>query len=314
MKRAFHIEVAATLCMLLVGSARMAVAQRPSYAQRLGYPANAKLLILHADDLGVAHAVDQASFRALEHRDVSSASVIVPAPWLTEVAAWAKVHPAADIGIHVALTSEWEYYRWRPVTPEDEVPTLLDSEGYMWNTEMLAGKHENASPAEREIRAQVQWAIKLGIHPTHMDTHMDTVFQTPALYAAYVRVAHEFHLPFMAVRNPRMPAQMRADLSPNDIVLDRTITASASLPPAHWMNFYRNALEHMKPGLNEMIVHLGYDNAELEAITVNHPAWGAAWRQRDFNAVTGSQFRKLLQQNHIVLVTWKALAKVAKRH
>lgn len=288
-------------------SGGLGLAQHPNYAQRLGYPADAKLVILHADDLAVAHAADQATFYALDHHDVSSASVIVPAPWLSEVAAWRKAHSGADIGIHVALTSEWEHYRWRPVAPADHVESLLDPEGYMWATETVAGKHENAAQAEREIRAQIQWAMKLGIRPTHMDTHMGTVFQTPALYAAYVRVAHQFHLPFMAVRNPHMPPQMVADLRPNDIVLDHVITASASLAPARWMDFYRHAIESMKPGLNEIIVHLGYDNAELEAIMENHPAWGAAWRQREFNTVTSPEFKRLLRENHIILVGWKDL-------
>jgi predicted glycoside hydrolase/deacetylase ChbG (UPF0249 family) len=312
MRRSFQKTVAEILCLALMicWCVELGTGQQTSYAQKLGYPAKTKLLILHADDLGVAHAVDRASFYALGHHNVSSASVIVPAPWLTEVAAWSKVHPGADIGIHVALTSEWEHYRWRPVAPADQVPSLLDPEGYMWATEVLAGKHEDASQAEREIRAQVEWAIKLGIHPTHMDTHMGTVFQTPALYAAYVRIAHEFHLPFMAVRNPLMPRQMRADLTPNDIVLDHVITASARLAPARWMDFYRNALRSMKPGLNEMIVHLGYDNAELEAITENHPDWGAAWRQRDFNAVTSPEFKMLLRENDIVLVPWRSLEKI----
>lgn len=309
MRRAFHAAWAGILWLIFVicACAGGAVGQQRSYAQRLGYSANAKLLILHADDLGVAHAVDRASFYALERHDVSSASVIVPAPWLSEVATWWKAHPTADLGIHVALTSEWEHYRWRPVASVNEVPSLFDPEGYLWTTELLAGRRENAAEAEREIRAQVQWAINLGIRPTHMDTHMGTVFQTPALYAAYVRVAHEFHLPFMATRYPPMPPQMRADLAPNDIVLDRVISASAALSPAHWMDFYRSALQNMKPGLNEMIVHLGDDNAELEAITRNHPDWGARWRRRDFEAVSSPEFRMLLQQNHIVLVRWRSL-------
>jgi chitin disaccharide deacetylase len=314
MTRWSHTAVAKIFWLTVVSctSAVAGSAQQRNNAQRLGYAANAKLLILHADDLGVAHAVDRASFYALARHDVSSASVIVPAPWLTEVAAWRKAHPNADIGIHVALTSEWKHYRWRPVAPVDQVPTLLDPEGDMWATEILAGRHENASEAEREIRAQIQWARKLGIRPTHMDTHMGTVFQTPALYAAYVRVAHEFHLPFMAMRNPLMPPQMRADLAPNDIVLDRIVTAGAKLPVTHWMDFYRQALQNMQPGLNEMIIHLGYDNAELEAITEDHPDWGSAWRQRDFNAVTSREFKELLRKYHIVLVSWESLGRLAE--
>ncbi|MGH9397102.1 MAG: polysaccharide deacetylase family protein [Terriglobia bacterium] len=307
-----HSIVAKPFCLLalVIFCAGPSQAQQPNYAQRLGYASNAKLLIIHGDDLAAAHSVDQATFKGLTTHALSSASVIVPAPWLTEVAAWSKQHADADIGIHIALTSEWEHYRWRPVAPVDQVPSLLDPEGYMWATAQLAGEHENAAEAYREMREQVEWAERLGIHPTHMDTHMGTVAQTPALYAAYVKVAHEFHLPFMALRPPQMPPQMMADLGPKDIVLDHLITAAADLSPSHWMGFYRHAIQNMQPGLNLMIVHFGYDNAELEAITENHPNWGAAWRQREFNTVTSPEFKRLLKENHIVVVRWKDLQKL----
>src|SRR5579859_1576400 len=93
--------------LLLPMAASIAVAQQKNIAERLGYPADAKLVILHADDLGVAHSVDMASFTALDQKAVSSASVMVPCPWLTEVAAYARPHPEADLGLYLTLTSEW---------------------------------------------------------------------------------------------------------------------------------------------------------------------------------------------------------------
>ena len=102
-------------------------AQTRSIAERLGYPAGSKLLILHADDLGVAHSEDTASFDALNRGAVSSASVMIPTPWVSEVAAYFKAHPNVDIGLHLTLTSEWETYRWGSVEARDKVPSLLDS-------------------------------------------------------------------------------------------------------------------------------------------------------------------------------------------
>jgi len=136
---------------------------------------------------------------------VTSASIIVPGPWLTEVAAYAKAHPDADLGLHLALTSEWKTYRWGSVESKDKVPSLSDPSGYLWPETLPAVRNLKPEEAEREIRAQVERAIGLGIHPTHLDSHMGVLFSTPELFAMYVKVAHEYKLPFLAVRIPDAP-------------------------------------------------------------------------------------------------------------
>src|SRR5271165_6299126 len=159
-------------------------AQVKTVAERLGYPADSKLLIMHADDLAVAHSVDAASFDALDQNAVTSASIMVPCPWLSEVAAYAKTHPDADLGLHLTLTSEWKTYRWGPVASKNTVPSLLDPAGYLWPDTPEAIRNLKADEAEREIRAQVERAIAMGIHPTHLDSHMGTLFVRPDLFAA----------------------------------------------------------------------------------------------------------------------------------
>ena len=280
--------------------------QNKNIAERLGHPAGSKLLIIHADDLAVAHSVNAASFDALDKNAVTSASIMVPCPWLTEVAAYAKAHPDADLGLHLTLTSEWKTYRWGPVASSDKVPGLLAPDGTLWSDTPMVAQHVKPDEAEREIRAQIERAMALSIRPTHLDTHMGSVLASPEIFAVYVKLAHEFHLPFLAVRI-RGAERLLAALSNNDVILDSLVMASPTVHVDHWRKFYLDAVKNLKPGLTEMIVHLGHDDAELQAITVDHPDYGSAWRQRDYNVVTSPEFKKALQDNHIILVKWKDL-------
>jgi predicted glycoside hydrolase/deacetylase ChbG (UPF0249 family) len=298
---------AALFLFFALGDAR---AQNKTVAERLGYPADSKLLIVHADDLAIAHSEDAASFEALEKNAVTSASIIVPGPWLTEVAAYAKAHPDADLGLHLALTSEWKTYRWGSVESKDKVPSLFDASGYLWPETLPAVQNLKPQEAEREIRAQVERAIGLGIHPTHLDSHMGVLFSKPELFALYVKVAHEYKLPFLAVRIPNAPAQLLSALSEKDVVLDSVVIANPTVHANEWRDFYVNAVKNLKPGLTEIIVHLGHDDAELQAVTLDHPDYGSAWRQRDFDVMTSPEFKKALEENHIILVKWKDLKKL----
>ncbi len=282
-------------------------AQTKSTAERLGYPAGSKLLILHADDLAVAHSVDSASFDALNSGAVSSASIMVPCPWLTEVADYAKSHPDADLGLHLTLTSEWKTYRWGSVESSDKVPSLLQSDGTFYSTTEEATAHDKPAEAEREIRAQVEHALAVGIHPTHLDSHMGTLFSSPEMLAAYIKVAHEYHLPFLALKLTDARASAMSLLSPDDCVLDNVVIANEGLKPDQTKDFYLNAIKNLQPGLTEMIVHLGHDDSELQAVMVNHVDFGAAWRQRDFDIVNSPEFKQALRDNHVVLIHWREL-------
>src|SRR5437763_3607499 len=137
--------------------------QSKSLAERLGYPAGTKLLIVHADDLGMAHSVDAASVKAFESGLVTSGSIMIPCPWFSEIAAYARSHPEADLGLHLTLTSEWSLSRWGPVLSKESAPSLFDQSGYLYATEDVAAAHINAREAEAEIRAQIERARAYGI-------------------------------------------------------------------------------------------------------------------------------------------------------
>jgi predicted glycoside hydrolase/deacetylase ChbG (UPF0249 family) len=279
--------------------------------ERLGYPRDAKLLIVHADDLGAAHSINSASIKALETGLVSSGSIMVPGPWLPEIAAYARAHPGTDLGVHLTLTSEWSSYRWAPVLGRERVPSLLDSSGYLDPLESEATAHMDAREVEAEIRAQIARARALGIQPTHLDSHMGTLYQSKALFEILLRVARENKLPFRVSRDwfaraPFMPAL----LGPDDLVLDRTISIEPDVSPEGWSGFYTNEIKSLRPGVTDMIVHLAYADEEMKGMTLGHPNWGAEWRQRDFAFVTSDAFRKLLEENNVKLITWREIGRL----
>ncbi len=311
MKRILSHGLLIVFIIVCFGSA--ARAQMQHIAEKLGYPSDAKLLIIHADDLAVSHSQDMASFKAIEEKDVTAASVMVPCPWFTEVADFAKSHPDADIGLHLTLTSEWKTYRWGPVAPKDRVSSLLDPNGYFYPDNGPVAARAKPEEAEREIRAQIQRATAMGIHPTHLDIHMGTLAATPQLYSVLIKVAHEYHLPFMAVKLPgEQGKELMRLISPDDIVLDRLVMFTPGVPVNQWTESYVKAIQSLKPGLNEMIVHLAYDDSEMRAITVGHPDYGAAWRDRDFNSVRSAEFKQALKGNHIILIGWRQLDKLVR--
>jgi predicted glycoside hydrolase/deacetylase ChbG (UPF0249 family) len=297
-----------SIVSLTLASALPAQATR-TVAERLGYPANSKLLILHADDLGVAHSENAASFDALDKGAINSASIMIPTPWVTEVAAYAKAHPNADLGLHLTLTSEWETYRWGSTESRDKVPSLHDADGTLPRATSTVLTRAKLDEVERELRAQIDRAYALGIKPTHVDSHMGALFNSPELIATYVKVARAYKLPFLGSLRA-MPVARQSPFNETDVLLDAVVIADERVPKDKWKEFYLKAVNDLKPGLTEIIVHLGYDDAELQAVTVNHEAYGSAWRQRDVDVVHSAEFKKALKDNNVVLVTWRELGKL----
>lgn len=275
--------------------------------EMLGTHGNEKLLIIHADDLGVAHSVNRATFTAFETGCISSASLMMPCPWVAEVSNYVKSHPEFDIGVHLTLTSEWRAYRWGPVAPRRRVASLLDADGYLWSDSKQAARHCRIEEVEYEIRAQVDRALELGIRPTHLDSHMFMLFETPQLFLALVKVARDYGIPYLAVSIAGLPKEVRDPVHEGDILLDRLIALKATTPSNEWSKWYAQALTELEPGLTQLIVHLGYDDAELRAVTAGQVRHGSSWRQRDFHEVSSKEFRESIQEKEIKLVSWKDL-------
>jgi predicted glycoside hydrolase/deacetylase ChbG (UPF0249 family) len=284
-----------------------------SLAEKLGYSPDARLLIVHADDVGVTHSVNAATIQAFETGLVNSASIMVPCPWFPEIADYAKSHPGADLGLHLTLTSERVYYRWGPVASKDKVPSLVDENGY-FHHDWTPATRINPKEVELELRAQIDRAYAMGIRPTHLDSHQYRLFDNgKELFEVVVRIAHDYHLPVFVARDWFADRPyLQSGLGPSDIVIDHTVTIEPTVPPVKWHDFYKTALKNLQPGVTEFVIHLGYDNDELKAATRERDTWGAAWRQRDFDFFTSQEFRQLLADQNIKLITWHEIASAAK--
>ena len=302
-------KIFALLVLLMVVASVQA--QDRTLAERLGYPRDAKLVIVHADDLGMAHSVNVATIKAFETGLVTSGSIMVPCPWLPEIAAYARNNPTADLGLHLTLTSEWTQFRWGPVSSKDRVASLLDPNGYFRLTETEAAKSADPKEVELEIRAQIERAKALGIVPTHLDSHMGTLYQTKALFDVFLRVAREYKLPVRVAKAWFTRADFLPEIiKPDDVFIDRVLDINPAVQPQDWARFYSDELRKLEPGVTEIVIHLAYDDAEMRGATSDHPAWGAAWRQRDFDFFTSDAFRKVLAENNIKLITWRELGKL----
>src|SRR5215211_2188242 len=234
MKRLFTIALV-ILALLHVAQAQ----ESKSIAERLGYPRDAKLLIVHADDLGMTHSVNAATIKAFETGLVNSGSIMVPCPWLSEIATFARATPQADLGLHLTLTSEWTQFRWGPVSSRDRVSSLLDKDGYFRLTETDAAAQADPKQVEMEITAQIERARALGIQPTHLDSHMGTLYQNKALFEIFLRVARKQKLPVRVAktwfaRTDFLPSV----LSPDDVYIDRILDIDPSVAPQDWARFY----------------------------------------------------------------------------
>lgn len=285
-------------------------------AEKLGYPSDAKLLIIHGDDVGVSHSQTKATFDAMKKGLVSSTSMMVPTGWSAEVGEMAKEMPDADIGIHITLTNEWFNFNWGPEAGRTAVPGLANEKGHMYPD--CAQVTANASPeeVEMEIRAQIKAANQMGIIPTHLDSHMGCVFYgRPEYLKSYLKIAQELNIPAMINQqmvdgivkpNSALFEGINVDKFP---VVDQLFMAEPKDYESGMEAYYTKSLNNLTSGLNVILIHLAFDDAEMNAVTKGHDTYHAPWRQADYDFFTSEKARELLKKNKVQLVTWKEVGK-----
>jgi predicted glycoside hydrolase/deacetylase ChbG (UPF0249 family) len=298
-------RVAIALAILACGGA---AGQAPRTVQeRLGHPAGARLLIIHADDLGMSHSVNRATFEALQKGWITSASILVPCPWFPEVARFAREHPDLDLGIHLALNSEWTTFRWGPLNPPQAVNSLVDEHGYFPLVEPAVTARAKPDEVARELEAQIDRAQAAGVRLSHLDSHMATLFRSASLFNVYRGMGQKYRLPILLERDGDRTAWTTEAQA--EALLDRVLSIDPGVSAADWRATYEKMLAPLKPGVYQLIVHLGYDDEEMRGATADHPDWGAAWRQQDLDLVRSAEFQRFLRDQGFVLIKWQDLAR-----
>lgn len=270
-------------------------------------------LIIHADDAGMSHSVNVATQAGLDSGIVTSASIMVPCPWFKEFAEYAKLHPQYDYGIHLTLNSEWDDYRWGPVASRDRVPGLVDPTGCLWDNVGQVAMNASAEEVKIELKAQIDRALAFGVPLSHLDTHMGAVLSRPDLVEVYVNLSLEYDLPILFFKSmdpqmekayPALAARFQksvAQLTERKLPLLDTLLQfyGGNVPEQRKQNYY-DELAKIGPGVTQLIIHCGYDNDELRAITDS-----ATRRNQDRVIFTDNAMREFLKSQNINLISWK---------
>ena len=266
----------------------------------LGYPADARLLLVNADDFGMCHAVNQAIIRSLEEGIVGSCTVMVPCPWALHALAWLQEAPDVAFGVHLTSVSEQPTYRWGPITCRTEVPTLVDEAGYFYPESRIEEflDQVDVGELEREYRAQIEHVLNCGLKPTHLDSHCGIHVGREDLFEMTLGLAREYGVALRASRQPYIEKMRRLGYPANE----HELMDSYDLDPVGKTASYVKMLRALPVGLSEWAVHPGIGDAELRAV---EPSWRV--RQSDFDFVVSQEARTILQEEGIILLNYRAL-------
>ncbi len=274
--------------------------------QHLGYPADARLLIVNADDFGMCHAVNEAIVGTLKKGIVRSTSLMVPCPWMLHATHFLADHPEIPFGIHLTAISDGADYRWGPVTAREKAPSLLDKAGYFYNFEHMPEflAQVRLDQLEMEFRAQIEVVLAAGLQPAHLDWHSLRIGSRPDIFDVMLRLAREYGLALRVAGRSWIEKLQSRGFPTNDYdFLD-----SYSLDPVNKAARYAELLHDLPVGLSEWAVHPGLDTPELLAIEPG----GNHIRQTDFDFLTSQEAKDIVREEGIILLDYRALQAVWK--
>jgi chitin disaccharide deacetylase len=278
--------------------------------RKLGFNQGDRVVIVHADDVGMCHATVPAFFELAAGGLVSAGSVMVPCPWFRQAAAEACRHPQADLGIHLTLTSEWENYRWGPVANCDHTSGLADASGCFYRAPSLM-KSPDPQVVLQEMRSQVRRARDAGIDVTHIDCHMFAML-AHGLADAYVDLGFEFDLPVLMTRQPAWVETLTAvaidQWEERGVpVFDHLREMPLNQPADAMLEVAKRIFEDLPPGLTYLLMHPALDTPELRAICTD-------WRQRvaDYETFGNPKLCDYVRQAGIHVIGWRPIRQLMR--
>lgn len=301
-----------------------------TYAEKLGYPKGKKVIILHIDDAGMSYEANQGTILAMDKGVANSTSVMMPCGWVPAYMKYLQQHPTTDAGVHLTLTSEWKGYRWFPLSGREKVPGLLDKEGAMWSNVADVVKHATADEVETEIRAQIARFRSFGVEPSHIDSHMGTLFGSPAFTERYIKVGMQEKIPVMLpgghatliAKERNSPAQEIQQFQQvgkmlwnaglpvlDDLFADTYGWKLSAATPNSEENLrkmktqkYIELLKEAKPGITMVIMHCAAPSDNFKELTDSWPT-----RYGDLYAMQDPELKKFIEKEGIILTTWREM-------
>ena len=290
-----------------------APAPKRPLAERLGFKATDKVLIVNCDDVGNSHAANVAVIDGMENGLITSGTIMVPCPWVPEIFAYAKAHPEKDFGLHLTHTAEWKGYKWGPVASKSDVPGLVDPQGYLYPDIMSVYKNATPEQAYIEAKAQVKKALDAGVDVTHLDSHMGALQYADPYFQVYRRLGNEFNLPIRMGSQETLAAaggaHQRAQLDGDGVLYTDNLIHGGRQKGEAITDYWKRMLSGLKPGVTELYIHAAAEGEEIKHIT-------NSWKDRaeEYRMFTRDpEIKKMLEAQGVKLIGWRALRELQRK-
>jgi predicted glycoside hydrolase/deacetylase ChbG (UPF0249 family) len=271
----------------------------------LGYPPDARLLILNADDFGMCYSENEATLRVIQEGLANSCTLMVPCPWGLHGLQLLRENPDIPFGVHLTAVSEYAYYRWGPLTCLEQVPSLVDETGYFYSEDRIPEflAQVKLAELETEFRAQIKAVLEAGLQPTHLDSHCHIHTRREEIFEMTLNLAREYGLAVRASYSPFIE-QLRRQGYP---AVDHDVLDSYDIKTRDKPLYYHKLLRELPVGLSEWAMHPAAGSAELQAIT---PSWPV--RQADFDFLMSREAQEIVQEEGIILLDYASLQELWK--